>query len=294
MMGSPAGFDRDGTDFYFESVSRQNLLEANDIETTEAWYPIRFAYRRRGSALAPGKQRGSAGVELAYRATNSTGLTGTAIGGHTQIPSVGSAGGAAGQPTYIAIRHQDGTEDHLSLVDQGFELGPDDEFVCRAAGGAGWGDPLDRDPADVERDVASGLISTDDARAVYGVIRGDFEATTTERAAIAKARLAGAQAPSAPAAKPDVDLASLPAMPSPRGRTARPVRPQHSFRSGARRVARSVDGWLRRHRGAARGRAGSQELSRSRHGLACSPTEIVPQEIPSPSRCRPGVGPTTT
>ena len=141
------------------------------------------------------------------------GCRGRPSAGTVSLPSIGSAGGAAGQPTYIAIRHEDGSEDQLSLIDQGFELGPGDEFVCRAAGGAGWGDPLDRDPAAVECDVEAGRVTADEARATYGVVAGDLAATERERAAIGRARLAGARPPSRPVEAPDVDVTSLDASP---------------------------------------------------------------------------------
>ena len=37
-------------------------------------------------------------------------------------------------------------------------------------GGGGWGDPLERDPARVLRDVRNGLVSDASARADYGVV----------------------------------------------------------------------------------------------------------------------------
>jgi len=56
------------------------------------------------------------------------------------------------------------------------------------SGGTGYGDPLDRDPALVERDVTKNLVSAEVARRVYGVIfdgrtgRVDATATRSERA----------------------------------------------------------------------------------------------------------------
>jgi len=57
-------------------------------------------------------------------------------------------------------------------------------------GGGGYGDPRRRDPAKVARDVASGLVSEDVARTVYGVVlTADL---AVDEAATAKARLATA------------------------------------------------------------------------------------------------------
>ena len=43
-------------------------------------------------------------------------------------------------------------------------------------GGAGYGDPADRDPALVRRDLARGYISAECAMRDYGMTRGDVDA----------------------------------------------------------------------------------------------------------------------
>ncbi len=64
-----------------------------------------------------------------------------------------------------------------------------DRFYHRTAGAGGFGDPLDRDAAEVERDVRNGILSPDRAEAVYGVVVDeatgelDADATTTARGA---------------------------------------------------------------------------------------------------------------
>jgi len=47
-------------------------------------------------------------------------------------------------------------------------LKPGDKFLCRIPGGGGLGDPKDRDPALIERDVENGLITPAAAREQYG------------------------------------------------------------------------------------------------------------------------------
>ena len=48
------------------------------------------------------------------------------------------------------------------------QLVPGDVFLCRAPGGAGLGDPRERDPAMLQRDLDEGLISEDYARRHHG------------------------------------------------------------------------------------------------------------------------------
>jgi N-methylhydantoinase B/oxoprolinase/acetone carboxylase alpha subunit len=74
--------------------------------------------------------------------------------------------------------------------------GRDDVYRCVAMGGAGYGDPLDRDPERVHADVVSGVVTPEHARARYGVVLDaegtgvDQEATARGREAIRAERLA--------------------------------------------------------------------------------------------------------
>jgi len=67
------------------------------------------------------------------------------------------------------------------------ELGPA-RLVVSSPGGGGFGDPLDRDPGRVLRDVRDGVVSAEAAREHYGVVlapggrRVDAEATAGRRA----------------------------------------------------------------------------------------------------------------
>jgi len=68
-----------------------------------------------------------------------------------------------------------------------------DVFAVRWQGGGGVGDPLDRDPGDVVRDVMSGAVTPGQAGEVYGVVVSDGEAdvaaTVARRRALRAARL---------------------------------------------------------------------------------------------------------
>jgi N-methylhydantoinase B len=64
-----------------------------------------------------------------------------------------------------------------------------DTFQIVSQGGGGFGDPLERDPEQVMRDVVDGLVSAERALAEYGVVvvgvggekRIDSQATKSER-----------------------------------------------------------------------------------------------------------------
>jgi N-methylhydantoinase B len=62
-----------------------------------------------------------------------------------------------------------------------------DVFRHEVAGAGGWGDPLERDPDKVLKDVRNEFISADSARAEYGVVV-DTETWTVDEAATARLR----------------------------------------------------------------------------------------------------------
>jgi N-methylhydantoinase B len=68
-----------------------------------------------------------------------------------------------------------------------------DVFDVSWQGGGGWGDPLERDIAAVERDVADNLVSSEAAQAVYGVViensHADHDASKQRRMQMRRARV---------------------------------------------------------------------------------------------------------
>ena len=80
---------------------------------------------------------------------------------------------------------------------------PGDVFELFPNPGAGWGDPLTRQPRLVARDLAAGRVGPDDAFAVYGVVVDDAgavdaAATDARRASLCRQRLDAARAPLRP------------------------------------------------------------------------------------------------
>jgi N-methylhydantoinase B len=73
------------------------------------------------------------------------------------------------------------------------ELAEGDVQYVRFMGGGGYGDPIDRDPALVVRDVQLGLVTAGPAREIYGVViadgQVDVSATEARRREIRRERL---------------------------------------------------------------------------------------------------------
>lgn len=193
-VGAAASHDRDGSDLFGWMVSGGGAMELPDVEVTESWYPIQLAYRRvrRGSAGA-GRFRSGAGAELAYDLAGSPAIYGTVFANRRRIPYPGMAGGYPGALTRLHIEKADGSVREISDHEQGYALLPGERFVAQMASSGGYGDPIDRDQAAVEADVAAQRLTVEDARAIYGVLIGDEEGSQQTRQEMLRQRLAAAE-----------------------------------------------------------------------------------------------------
>jgi N-methylhydantoinase B len=76
---------------------------------------------------------------------------------------------------------------------------PRDVWYHNWQGAGGYGDPLERDPAAVLRDVHAGLVSPESARDIYGVVlsgdSADLAATSQRREAVRQVRVPDARLP---------------------------------------------------------------------------------------------------
>jgi N-methylhydantoinase B len=163
-----------------------------NVETVEAAFPIRYLFRRRmKDSGGPGRWRGGTGGELAivpHKAPDG-GIHYVVSGKGARHPmSEGLAGGYPGAPNaYIWVHNNEAGENLRSegrfatrlevmpgekeRVSWGvFPLMGEDALYVRWNGGGGFGDPLEREPDRVLADVVAGLVSTEAARDVYGVV----------------------------------------------------------------------------------------------------------------------------
>ena len=64
-------------------------------------------------------------------------------------------------------------------------------IISYTPGGGGYGPPLEREPAHVQKDVAEGWITRERARDVYGVIIDADGAVDADATAVRRAEMAG-------------------------------------------------------------------------------------------------------
>jgi len=163
----------------------------NPIEDIESHVPLRIErYELREGVAAPGKWRGGVGSirDVRFLAPGGASIESD---GHKYPPN-GLFGGEDGVTSRLVYHPADGgPEEDLpsKLPWRAFETGDRVEAV-RACGG-GYGDPLERDPADVLDDVLDGYIGAEKAKADYGVVIAgravDMKATEAARAAMSQA-----------------------------------------------------------------------------------------------------------
>jgi len=110
------------------------------------------------------------------------------------VPPFGVGGAGPAAPVKVSVI-RDGTEIDLPTPGKatGHPIDAGDIVSMRSAGGGGFGDPLERDPAQVLDDVRAGYVSSTRAHDGYGVVLTvggdvDADATRAQRAALAVRR----------------------------------------------------------------------------------------------------------
>ena len=139
------------------------------IEAIETVHPIRFLkYELRKDSGGPGRWRGGVGLERSWMLLAPS-ATLSVLAERTEIPPWGLYHGKAGAKGEYYIIKPNGRRVKLrSKCTVKIEEG--DIFVVRTPGGGGYGDPLERNPELVRRDVLDGLISVKAAEKEYGVV----------------------------------------------------------------------------------------------------------------------------
>jgi N-methylhydantoinase B len=159
--GRPA---RDGVDACSSSVVN---FSNNPIEVIESEYPLlieRYGYVPDSGGA--GKHRGGLAVERQYRFLEATGTLQLRTDRRQHLP-YGLAGGRPGTPSDNVL-NPDGEARQLPSKCT-LEIRRGDVFRHLLAGAGGWGDPLERDPELVLKDVLEEKLSVDYARREYGV-----------------------------------------------------------------------------------------------------------------------------
>ena len=202
LAGGSAAFpDRDGVSAGGPITSPVSGIA--DVERNEQVVPLFYLYRRLARDTGgAGARRGGLSAEVALtlggikqaqalimthgaEAPNSQGLGG-GWPGATVRQTLGRGAVLDGRPVPAGFETFGPKPGLMTITNR-------DVFAVSWQGGGGYGDPLARDVSDVERDVGSGALSEEAARAIYGVVfagaRADHVATRALRRQIAIERV---------------------------------------------------------------------------------------------------------
>jgi N-methylhydantoinase B len=164
--GAGAVAGRDGFNQMGPMITLGGLVIPN-AETYEQLYPVRVHRQEfRCDAAGPGEWRGGTGVEYEAEIDSEAvySFRGEGVGRATGKGVEHGGDGAGGT---LAVHGRDGSvlsPPQYALLRLGAS-----RLVMQSPGGGGFGDPLDRDPALVARDVRDGVVSNAAAVAVYAV-----------------------------------------------------------------------------------------------------------------------------
>ena len=152
------------TDGLTNGCSTVGISKTQPVEILEQHYPLVFEeYALREDSSGAGRHRGGYGVS--YRVRLLRGMaTASFLMDHGRDGPPGLQGGLPGATNELIVSQGGRTSvpEHVSNG-EGYELHPGDWVQVRTPGGGGYGDPHARDPALVQRDVARGYITAEDA-----------------------------------------------------------------------------------------------------------------------------------
>jgi N-methylhydantoinase B len=198
--GGGAQTCNDGMDCSATMTQLMNGLP--DIEVNELQTPILYLWRKLNvDSGGPGRYRGGNGLRFAWTPWHTEGGQEHVFSACWHVPPAGVFGGFPGSASAFELAtgarvdtmFADGKMPSdvadigrapimLSSKQTGLDLVRGDVFLQREGGGAGLGDPLERDPQVVARDVQDGYITAKAAEIAYGVVLagGDVDAAATE------------------------------------------------------------------------------------------------------------------
>ncbi|GAA0974759.1 hydantoinase B/oxoprolinase family protein [Acrocarpospora macrocephala] len=171
------GDGEDGIMHLSEPGCRNNPVEV--LETKSPMFIESYGYRP--DTGGPGRFRGGVGVGRTYRFTAPS--TGICLVYKTRTKPWAIGGGRPGENNHIVLNPGTGREVVQGGGYNHLEAG--DVLVNNTGGGGGFGDPFEREPERVARDVRNGFVSAAAAARDYGVVVDpdslDVDAAATRR-----------------------------------------------------------------------------------------------------------------
>ncbi len=177
------------------AFTESDITTIQPVEAIEQKYPLRVerCALRVGSG-GDGRWRGGLGLIREVRVLAPGALL-SVLAEKGVLAPYGVCGGEAGAPNRFYVRRGDRPIQPSPLPGKvsGFPLEIGDVVIMETSGGGGYGDPLERDPERVARDVTEGVVGRAAAAEAYGVVLDggvvDAAATRERRRALAASRV---------------------------------------------------------------------------------------------------------
>ncbi|AOH85172.1 5-oxoprolinase [Sphingomonas panacis] len=161
IPGRPLGDGPDGHSLFPNFTNVPN-------EFLERYFPLVIErYETVADSGGAGLHRGGNGILMSYRF-----LENGKIAIHDDrwfVPPWGVNGGAPGARARKILEKPDGSQTIVGNKIEDLEVEANDVLHFITWGGGGWGDPFDRDPALVAKEIEQGLVTIEGAKA-YGVV----------------------------------------------------------------------------------------------------------------------------
>ncbi|MDA4111617.1 MAG: hydantoinase B/oxoprolinase family protein [Thaumarchaeota archaeon] len=156
----------------FDGVTTYAVCEGNVsypmMEMLEANYPLQvLKWELIKDSGGPGKMRGGLGVRRDYKLRDPCHIT-FCYERSRYSPPWGVLGGKEGSTNHVVLDPDGSSTKHQKVTH--YPLQSNDIVSFRTGGGGGYGDPLERDPSQVIRDITLGYVSEEKAKTEYGVV----------------------------------------------------------------------------------------------------------------------------
>jgi N-methylhydantoinase B len=179
--GQGAMHDLDGMDAIQNHMT--NTRNA-PVESIEVAYPLIIErYGLLPDSEGPGRYRGGVGITRVLKVVGDE-VRLTLSSDRATVAPWGLFGGLEASPSKCDVAAPDGSIERLpSKVTT--SVMQDHTIYTETPGGGGWGDPKERDPESVRRDVVAELVSVERARDIYGVAISSVDQSVDEKATAA-------------------------------------------------------------------------------------------------------------
>lgn len=177
------GWDgRATTDGNTAVTTPHSVCRNTPIEVFETRYPwVHESYRLDCDVAGAGKHRGGLGIQRVMEVDADV-ITVSVLADRAKVAPWGLFGVHEGSKTRVELKRAEESEfrtfqEALHLVSptkfSNVQMHQGDKVRLTTPSGGGYGDPLERDPQLVARDVMDGFVSRQNADLLYGVVFGD-------------------------------------------------------------------------------------------------------------------------